>query len=61
MGEDKKIYGARIGVLDVQTGEYKFSDVLNEPLQWPVLLLDDYRMISITEAYDLVTWKRTGS
>ena len=41
MGEDKKIYDARIGVLDVQTGEYKFSDVLNEPLQWPVLLLDD--------------------
>lgn len=58
MNSGREVYGAVIDVLDVASGEYKFSYLLEEPLHWPVELTNDYHLISITESYELVKWKR---
>lgn len=58
MNSKKEKYGALIDVIDTKTGEYKFSYVLDEVLHWPILLLDDYSIVSVTENYELITWKR---
>ncbi|MDQ7062989.1 MAG: hypothetical protein Q9P90_01955 [candidate division KSB1 bacterium] len=61
LNKKKKIYGALIDVFDIRTGTYMFSYVLPEPLHWPILLLDDYSLVAITQNYDLVIWKRNQS
>jgi hypothetical protein len=58
MNRKEEIYGALIDVIETNTGEYKFSYVLKEKLHWPILLLDDYSIASITENYDLIIWER---
>lgn len=58
MNRQREIYGALIDVLDVRTGQYQFSYVLDEPLHWPVVLLDDYSLVSINEGYELIRWQR---
>jgi len=57
---DKKgdYYGALVEVFDVPTGKYKFSYVLDEVLHWPILLLDDYGLVSVNQDYEMVFWER---
>ena len=52
------VYGAVIDVIDVRDGTYQFSYVLEEPLHWPILLLDDYSIAAVTRDYELVIWER---
>jgi len=52
------VYGAVIDVMDVRDGTYQFSYVLEEPLHWPILLLDDYSIAAVTRDYELVIWER---
>lgn len=52
------VYGAVIDVLDVRDGTYSFSYILNEPLHWPIVLLNDGSVASVTRDYELVIWKR---
>jgi len=58
MNRQGDIYGALIDVMDVQTGRYQFSYILEEPLHWPLVLLDDYSIVSINEDYELIKWQR---
>lgn len=60
MNRKEEVYGALIDVIDAGTGEYKFSYVLEEALHWPIVLLDDYNIASVTEGYDLVIWERVA-
>jgi len=48
-----------IDVIDVRDGTYSFSYILNEPLHWPIVLLNDGSVASVTRDYELVIWKRT--
>lgn len=61
MNNNNEIYGAVIDVLDVKDGSYKFSYVIKEPLHWPIELLDNYSLVSITDIYELVKWERYTS
>ena len=58
LNKKKEPYGALIDVFDIRTGAYKFSYILKEPLHWPILLLEDYSLIAVTQDYELVIWKR---
>lgn len=60
MNRQREVYGALIDVLDVGTGMYQFSYVLQEPLHWPIEVLDDYSIVSVNENYELVRWQRNS-